>query len=354
MKDTDFIGFSFNGVTSKSLGIYHVSDGSRYNENLIPNLQDKTANIEGGDGTLYWNSFYTNRPWTLQCAFDNVSELQLRRMRQVFSARQVGRLVFDEVPYKYYIAKVSATPQIRYICFNELNNPNDEEQGTHRVYKGDLTIQMVSYFPFAKSIYKFLDEYTDTNLPQWSESAVLLESQTDPSSENQVDVFKSTGSGTNEWGVSLYNPGDLDADFTLYLNITKILQSTPQVYIKLQQKTGDTANQYSTIKVLNFKSSSSWTRINNDDVWIRFNSRSQLLEGCYQVETGDDFSDSNIIRTGSLYNKFIQSGDFFHLPINSTAQNVYDITKTEYRIVTPSSINDSNTCCHIIYDYLFY
>jgi hypothetical protein len=38
----DYIGFTFNGVHSSSLGIVRVSDGSRFNENLLPTMQDKT------------------------------------------------------------------------------------------------------------------------------------------------------------------------------------------------------------------------------------------------------------------------------------------------------------------------
>jgi len=34
----DFISFSFNGVHSSELGITRTSDGSRYNENLLPTI----------------------------------------------------------------------------------------------------------------------------------------------------------------------------------------------------------------------------------------------------------------------------------------------------------------------------
>ena len=47
----DFIGFTYNGFPSSDLGIMRVSDGSRFNENLLPTMQDKTAQVPGGDGT---------------------------------------------------------------------------------------------------------------------------------------------------------------------------------------------------------------------------------------------------------------------------------------------------------------
>jgi hypothetical protein len=50
-RDYDFIGFTYGGEHSiDKFGIYRISDGSRYNDNIIPQLTDKTADIPGGDG----------------------------------------------------------------------------------------------------------------------------------------------------------------------------------------------------------------------------------------------------------------------------------------------------------------
>ena len=56
-RDYDFIGITFDGKHSiDDFGIYRTSDGNRYNENIIPPFNDKTADIPGGDGQYY---FYT-------------------------------------------------------------------------------------------------------------------------------------------------------------------------------------------------------------------------------------------------------------------------------------------------------
>jgi len=34
----DYIGFSYNGIHSSDLGIVRVSEGSRFNENLLPTM----------------------------------------------------------------------------------------------------------------------------------------------------------------------------------------------------------------------------------------------------------------------------------------------------------------------------
>ena len=47
----DFIGFTYNGKHCiNDFGIYRTSDGSRYNDNLVPSMTDKTADVPGGDG----------------------------------------------------------------------------------------------------------------------------------------------------------------------------------------------------------------------------------------------------------------------------------------------------------------
>ena len=42
---SDYIGFTFNGVHSDTLGIKRTSEGSRFNENLLPTIQDKTVQV---------------------------------------------------------------------------------------------------------------------------------------------------------------------------------------------------------------------------------------------------------------------------------------------------------------------
>jgi hypothetical protein len=77
----DFIGFSFNGIHSSDLGIIRTSNGSRYDDNLLPTSQDKTAAVPGGDGTYYWDTSHTQKPFNIPIAFDSLTEEQYRRLR---------------------------------------------------------------------------------------------------------------------------------------------------------------------------------------------------------------------------------------------------------------------------------
>lgn len=83
----DFISFSFNGYRSEDLGIVRVSDGSRYSENLIPTSQDKIVQVPGGDGFYYFGSDNTQRTFNINIAFDELTEEQFRKLRQVLEQR---------------------------------------------------------------------------------------------------------------------------------------------------------------------------------------------------------------------------------------------------------------------------
>lgn len=133
----DFCGFQFNGVHSSELGLTRVSDGSRYNENLGGNFSDKTVQVPGGDGMLYWESFYSNRNWNINVAFDDLTEKEFRRLKQVFNAKARGELIFDESPYKAYSVKVQSPPQFKYICFDANKRTQLESKSTKVTIKID-------------------------------------------------------------------------------------------------------------------------------------------------------------------------------------------------------------------------
>lgn len=144
---TDFIGFTYNKKHSlRDLHIYRVNDGgNRYTTNLIPTLTDKTIDVPGGDGQYLFNTYYKNRVFSVNIAFDSLSEAGLRLLRNTFNGKEVAELIFDECPYKAYDAKVTGSPQLKLLCFDKRN----EYGNTERVYKGEGTIQFTCYNPYA-------------------------------------------------------------------------------------------------------------------------------------------------------------------------------------------------------------
>ena len=287
----DFCGFTFNGIHTSELNIQRVSNGSRFNESLGASFQDKTAPIEGGDGLLFWDSFYSNKPISIQIAYDSLTEAQLRKLRQVFCAKAIGEFIFDETPYKAYTAKLQAPVQLTAIPFTE--------NGV-RVYKGEGTIQFVAYYPYGKSVHKFLDEFDDTfyiNKDEWEDSCGMA------ATKGNYD-----GAGTT---ISLLNAGDIEADWQAFYTMT----STGCALTSISLDNGRGQMAFSAIP-----------RKNSNDAYLRLNSRTQLIEGC----------DSNKQPTGTLYNDCFIAGEFFKLPLGE------------------STFTSNTACAEIKYNYLYY
>lgn len=102
----DFCGFSFNGRHSSEFNIVRTSTSKRYQDDLTSGTNDTTIQINGRDGKLFLGSNYKERTFSVNFAFDNLTEQKLRDVRQWLRGEDMGGLIFDEEPYKEYTAKV--------------------------------------------------------------------------------------------------------------------------------------------------------------------------------------------------------------------------------------------------------
>lgn len=148
MADMDFIGFTYNGKHSlRDLGIYRTSSGSRYSNNLTATMTDKTADVPGGDGQYYFGTTFKNRTFTVNYAFDDLTEAKFQQLKVVFDGKGIHDLIFDEAPDEVWSAKVTGTASIKYLCFDDESLTDSYK----RIYKGEGSITFTCYHPFARS-----------------------------------------------------------------------------------------------------------------------------------------------------------------------------------------------------------
>lgn len=210
----DFIGFRFitpdktvysthplqDGGTEKVLNIIRISNSSRYDEKLGAAFKDKTMEKPGGDGTYYFKTNYTNREIPVNIAFDSLTESELRQLRQVFNAKAIGELIFDETPYKAWTVKLKNEVQLKYLCFDE---PDPITGVTRRVYKGEGTITFISYEAYAHT-------------PRWVEGLGINWDNTQSYGVDNYDEWIWSLSTTR----SVFNYNDLEMAMTAYNLIT--------------------------------------------------------------------------------------------------------------------------------------
>ena len=158
----DYLGFSFGykadekPMHSSDLGIVRTSNGSRFDENLLPTMQDKTVQVPGGDGTYYFGSYFTQRQFSIPFAFDGLTEEEFENLKRHFGDKKVHDLIFDEKPDRVYRAKVTGTATIKHIPFDVKGET---------IYKGEGTIQFTCYEPFARAAISSIGGLNKGDLP---------------------------------------------------------------------------------------------------------------------------------------------------------------------------------------------
>ena len=343
----DFIGFEFAGKHSSDLGIIRTSDGDRFSEQLTPEIKDITVEVPGMHGEYFFGSTYGNRTFEVQIAYDHLTEEQFREMRKLYGRRNMGELIFDERPYKKYLAKIESPIELSYICFDEpkrkivgINDndkrygvravdripitetvvdedtqeeteietgeyeiqreriyPYEREEGTERIYKGDGSISFVCYFPFAKSVYKQIpisEEESD-----WVISSGLL-TATEYATIDKYD---------NETGIiNVYNAGDVPTGFRLYIPFDAGAESTLEP-ITLTYKNILNAEMVDILSI------EAITKKDND-VGILIDTNNGLIVGVNSQPTINQNGNAQYSTSGNIYNEYVEAGDFFKLQPN--------------------------------------
>lgn len=317
-----YLGFTYNGRHSSEFGIMRVSSSNRYSDSLLPTLQDKTVQVPGNDGMYFFGSYYTQRQFTVDFAFDAMTDVQLQSMRLWLGDKKLHPLIFDETPYKAYTAKVTGTANIKHICFDTQEVVSNQTV-TRRIYKGEGSIQFTCYYPFARSVHKFLNEYTDVdNQSEWEQGSRMLQSNTG------YDVF-------TDRICPLYNPGDVATHWKLTIIPYNTL--IPAGRLSLMKQISENNYEEIAALIMNQCDTQSLSK-------VVFDSKTKLIEG---------YNNSGI-KDGSIFNGNISGGDFMMIPPDTLDQYRFEVIG----FGAPSSggwnTGTGHTLGSIEYDYLYF
>jgi len=211
----DFIGFWFDGKHSSEFKLMRVSNGSRYDDTLTPAFKDNTQTLPGRDGTLYWDSYYTQRPITINVAFDELNETLYHQLRLHFDPKKTGYLIFDELPYKAYRCKLQSPPQWKVLCFDKEvgdrststiihnhqlgKNISTDTKQIERVYKGEGTLNFICYDGYARALASTLPELENGITQDKVNLSALIPKQYIPTLEKMMVVEEiATGNITTD------------------------------------------------------------------------------------------------------------------------------------------------------------
>lgn len=392
-KYQDYVGFIFNGKHSSDLGIVRTSNGSRFDENLLPTIQDKTVQVPGGDGTYFFGSYYTQKQFTIPFAFDSLTEEKFKELKNWLGDKKIHDLIFDEAPYKIYKAKVTGSATIKHIPFGEGE--------TNRLYKGEGSIQFTCYQPYARSRFKTLEEYKYTkisisegdfekdkyykkdgngayilaeeyeegttyyeswykNIDEWYAASGILNA----SDYADCDRYDNSDSKSE---IKLYNPGSINTHFKLKLIFSEeyvqintgedFVYEPGKYYIKNENGEYEISYEANTENKITYylpqkkplpaggisleENSLYWKSIvpKEGDVYIKIDTKLNLIEGYNAAGT----------KSGKIYNEYIESGSFFKIPTTEVKTS----EMAEFGIKATISGEYSKDQIAIEYDYYY-
>lgn len=336
-----YLGFTFGNRHSSDLGIFRTSNSGRYDINLIPQTKDEVFELQGLDGQYYGGSKYTKRDIPISFAFYGLTEEQLALLKNTLNDKKIHNLIFDEEPYKIWSAKLTGIATMKKLCFE------DNEQ---RFYCGEGTLVFTAYYPYARSRFQYIEDYTEINIPEWTErnkyfstddkSGVIYPAilEYGYSIEDNTAFIQATENSFKEW----LDEVDLLIDTENYMQdinsfVTVFAESPP--YINLEEwkeasqiPSSSEYGNYENGKYLlynagdipmpfrlyfpitatdkNFTIQCGDQRLElkgvksiGEDLYIVIDSQNQIIQGCT----------SSLKRTKNLYNDKL-SGDFFNLP----------------------------------------
>ena len=348
----DFLGFTFGGIHSSELGITRVSGGDRYEEELFPQMRDRTAEVPGVNGEYYFGSDYGTKSFTINIAFDSLTEYQLKRLRQIFGTTEIRELIFDEVPYKRYMVKAENPIELSYICFEEpkrasttitgirYKNGNSysrshtvkrQTEGLERIYKGEGTISLIAYFPFAKSAFKEIPITEEDS--DWVLSSGILTASERAHGNRPIDGCVASSSQSGVIIITTYNPGDVATGIRLYLPDNTVVDSETIIRYRFQESTSSPTTASLKLKPM---------KLEGNDTGILIDTNNRLITGVTNMSL-DQSGNWQYTTSGIIYNKFVDSGTFFLLEPN--------LFKT-YSSITVQG--DATTEAKIFYDYLYF
>ena len=339
-----FLGFTYNGIHSSVLGITRVNNGDRNEKSLMPEEKEIKVEKINNDGAYYFGSSYSKRVFNIDFAFEEISEEQLKKIKLYWNDKKIHELIFDEEPYKVYSAKITSIATMKYVAFDK--TPQE------RVYRGEGSITFTCFYPFARSRYNCIEDYTTISVPEWVSDAdqdkynVLENGEYSKNVVGYLEILNIDDYATidfvddnggnvetydvntnyvnvSEWQTASQLPskkeigwkGDENkfiiqnvGDLPILPNFYFYLSSAPQnIVITLGTKTLQIQNIVAKIKNASY------------DKYLLIDFSNQTLFGCNE----------NLMITGNLYNEYVTNRNFFEVP---KGKNDINISMKPYKV----------------------
>lgn len=279
--------------------------------------------VDGHDGGYWYGTTVKPKVFELECYFEEITHLQMKKIQSLFSRGRTGALVFEERPFLSYTATVT-----------EFQKPE--------VYVGNsglLTVQLTAYYPFATMDRLYVTDFEEYG----SEYEELVRDTTGvlTQAKTPVNIIDTTPDLTATTSFLLYNPGDSAADTIIRIagdvgtgvsiyntatrqtctvkGITKALTSNVNKWLEIDSGTGKVYLTDGTTPVMSF--------LYHDNSFIQLEGSAPIDRNIAISYTADVVSSSGLF-TPDMEDKYILIGSTWRKITDYLNTNDIKITYT--------------------------
>lgn len=220
--------FIFDGIDCADMGVYSITDSGTYTTPLTGNFSDKRTSVSAYDGQYYYGTQITGLKFTLTMFAENLSIKELSKLKAWLNPRHLGKIIFSDQPFKYYLVKPTSLSELGAIPLSTIQTPLNNLLGDllteDVVYTGKFTVTFetvgsaygygLSYFR-DDLIYDAKSYYGPNEYPTnyYYDSGLLYKDMCPKLNWN-------IPANANEYAIPIYNPGDAIGypKFTLILD----------------------------------------------------------------------------------------------------------------------------------------
>lgn len=215
-----YLGFTFDGRHSSEFGLLVVSDGSRYHQNLSSDFSDTIVQVPGRNGGYYFGTQLSMKNFDINCAYEEMTTHMMHSIQRWLYPNKVGWLIFDEMPYKKYLVKISNTIPLSFIPFDknqQIKNYNIQKE----ILKGEVNISFYSFneYGYANEAYEVPSLTTSEPIIQQTIDSGIL-----PPEYNHEGIFlphEQVEQIPSNITFEIYNAGNGVADADFYFTVAK-------------------------------------------------------------------------------------------------------------------------------------
>ena len=258
----EYIDIKFGDKWASEFNLVVVSVGDRYTPPAYGNINSNTSTVAGKRGVYKWKTQYSEKIFTVEMAFDNLSVRDVSKIKTWLNPSKVQKLIFNDEPYKFYYACLNADPKFEYLPFIE----GESRVGSKTVQKGVLKGELVLEFCAIDGVgyseadsYETVEieagleykdsEYVNTIMP-WVQTSNLLndDDYTTAAKIYTASFFNQEIEDTSKCGLGadlghrfyLLNSGDTEAKLNLSFDFVMVGDESLVIYVEKVRKVNKT------------------------------------------------------------------------------------------------------------------